>query len=235
MALWSKVNTLFRASAREPVESLIKANDIRIFEQEIVDSEQHLHQAKLQLAQIVMEKRQLERHNEALKSNIATREKQAIAAMEKQQSRLAEDLAALIATDESFLASQTDQITQLARQELLLKQQIQCAANKIIRYRRELTLAKASRSTRQTLHGLQGASNGLYSSIQEMETSLVAIQTRHSRMQDFDQALMEINADLNGESIEGRLDAAGIATGSVNAKTQSVLARLQTQAATASA
>ena len=49
MSLWTKLNTLMRASAHEPVEKLVDANALRIMAQEIREAEQALHQARLDL------------------------------------------------------------------------------------------------------------------------------------------------------------------------------------------
>ena len=56
MSLWTKLNTLFRASAEEPLHHLVDANSIRIFEQEIRDGQKAIQQAKLQLATVMAEK-----------------------------------------------------------------------------------------------------------------------------------------------------------------------------------
>ncbi len=227
MNVWTKVSTLFRATSREPMEALVRANDIRIFEQEIYDAEQHLQKAKVQLAHIVMERRQLERHNQTLDAHIVTREEQAVAALDKDRPALAEELAGMIAQDESIRTTQAQQITQLEQREARLKQQMQQAAQKLTAYRRELNLAKVNRLTQQNVQQIQGAATGLTHSIDAMETSLVAIQTRHTRTEDFDQAMQQIQAELNGEAIEQQLDAAGIESQSLASQKRAVLERLK--------
>lgn len=230
MSIWNKVGTLFRATAREPAESLVRANDIRIFEQEIYEAEQHLQTAKVQLAHLVMERRQLEKHNNTLIAHLADREQQAIAALNKEAPQLAEELAGLIASDEVTLTEQRAQITRLLQKEQTLKCQMQQAAQKLGAYRRELNLAKVNRATSQSLRQLQGASGGLSGSLSAMESSLVAIQSRHSRAQDFDEAMQEIQAELNGETLEKKLDEAGIETRSESSRKRAVLERLYQQA-----
>lgn len=49
MNLWRKLSTLFKASAQEPLEGLVDANGIRIFEQEIRQAEQAMVRSKHEL------------------------------------------------------------------------------------------------------------------------------------------------------------------------------------------
>ena len=131
MSLWIKLNTLFRATAEEPLHNLVDANSIRIFEQEIRDAEKAIQHAKLQLATVMAEKRQLQRHNQALEENIANKERQACEALDKQEEELARDVAELIAEDEQLLQQQRKQVAYLEKQENHLKRQLRIAANSI--------------------------------------------------------------------------------------------------------
>ena len=198
MSLWSKLNTLLRATAQEPVEQLVDANAIRIFEQEIRDAEGAIVQAKYQLATVMAEKKQLLRHNQALAENITLKEQQTVAALDKNNETLAQDIANLIAEDGNLLQDQRKQADYLEQQEQRLKHQLRSAAHSIQRYQRELTLAKANRSAQQALGQLRGYSNGLSSSLQEMEISLQRIQTRQNRATDVDEDMQKINEEMNG-------------------------------------
>ena len=80
-----------------------------------MEAEQHLQTAKVQLAHLVMERRQLEKHNNTLIAHLADREQQAIAALNKEAPQLAEELAGLIASDEVTLTEQRAQITRLCK------------------------------------------------------------------------------------------------------------------------
>lgn len=229
MSLWIKLNTLLRASAREPVEQLVNANEIRIFEQEIRDAEAAIVQAKYQLAAVMAERKQLQRHNQSLSENLSNRERQALAALEQGNESLAQDIASVIADDENLLLQQQQQEAYLGQQETRIKQQLRQAAQAIQRYQRELALAKANRSAQKALGQLHGHSNGLTSSLQEMATSLERIQRHQAHRADMDSALQEINADMNGEQLDARLKQAGIQTGKHDA--DAVLERLRKQRA----
>lgn len=229
MSLWMKLHTLFRATAQEPLEQLVDVQALRIFEQEIRDAENAIVQAKYQLATVMTEKKQLQRHNRALEENITTQESQALAALEKQQDDLARELAALIADNESLLQEQRRQADTLDRQEQQLKRQLRLAAQSIQRYQRELNLARANQSAQKALGHLKGYSTGLTHSLQEMAVSLERIQRRQNRTADLDAALDEINGELSGDALDRRLKAAGIPSGKPDA--DAVLERLRTQRA----
>ena len=212
MSLWSKLHTLFRAGAQEPLEHLVDINAIRIFEQEIRDAEQAIHQAKYQLATVMAEKQQLLRHNEALTENIANKERQTLEALDKNADDLAQELAALIAEDETLLKDQCQQVDTLQKQETRLKRQLRNAALTITQYRRELNLAKANRSAHKALSQLQGCSSGLGASLQEMAGSLEKIKQQQSSAGAMDEALRQIDAEMSGERLDERLRRAGIHT-----------------------
>ena len=229
MSLWTKLNTLFRASAEEPLHNLVDANSIRIFEQEIRDAEKAIQYAKLQLATVMAEKKQLQRHNQALEENIANKERQACEALDKQEDELARDVAELIAQDEQLLLQQRKQVAYLEKQELHLKHQLRIAANSIQKYQRELTLAKANRSAQKAMGNLNGYSSGLSASMQEMASSLDKIKRQQTQATEMDDAMREIDAELNGEQLDDRLKQVGIATGEHDA--DKVLERLRKQRA----
>ena len=229
MSLWTKLNTLFRASAEEPLHHLVDANNIRIFEQEIRDAEKAIQQAKLQLATVMAEKKQLQRHNQALEENTGNKERQAVEALDKQADDLALELAEVIAEDENLLQQQRKQVACLEKQETHLKRQLRVAANSIQKYQRELTLAKANRTAQKALGSLRGYSNGLSVSMEEMASSLNRIKQQQTRAAEMEDAMREINAELNGEHLNDRLKQEGIASGEHDAR--AVLERLRKQRA----
>lgn len=229
MSLWNKLGTLFRASAEEPLHHLVDANRIRIFEQEIRDAETAIQQAKLQLATVMAEKKQLQRHNQALEENLVTKEQQTCAALDKQEDALARELAQVIAEDETLLQQQRGQVASLDKQEQHLKRQLRLAANSIQKCQRELTLAKANRSAQQAMGHLKGYSSGLTATLDDMTASLNAIKHQQTRALAMDDAMREINAELSGEQLDDRLKQAGIATAGHDA--DAVLERLRKQRA----
>ena len=229
MSLWQKLNTLFKASAQEPLEALVDANSIRIFEQELRDAEQAISHSKRELACVIAEKNRLQRHNQALKENLTTKETQAKEALQKGEEALATELAEVIADDGQILAEQDRQLTYLIKQEKYLRKQLKQVVRVVAGYHSELRLARANRSAETAIKQLRGYSKGLSSQMSQMEDSLQRIKQQQENFHDFDEAMMSVEADYNGESLELRLKSAGIANGKPDAG--AVLDRLRAEQA----
>ena len=225
MSLWIKLNTLFKATAHEPLEQLVEANSWRIFQQEIRDAENAIVQAKQHLATVMAQHKQLARHNDLLQQSINTREQQAVAALDKDEQQLAQELAALIADDENLLREQQQQQAHLQSQQVKLKRQLRIALQSTQKYQRELDLARANSGAQKALGQLQGHSNGLSVSLEDMASSLDRIKAQQTKVMDHDQALLEIDAELTGKQLDQQLKQAGIACAEHDAN--AVLQRLR--------
>lgn len=225
MSLWQKLNSLMKASAQEPLQQLVDANGLRIFEQEIRDAEAAVNRAKQELACVIAERKRILRDNRALAETIATREAQAITAMDRQQDQLAMDVAERIAEDEVLIKQQQQQLEALVQQEAYLRKQLRDAARAMARYRNELRMAQANRSTNKALTQLRGYSQGLHSRISAMDESLVHIKARNDAFSDYDSALQEVEAECSGRQLDEALTGAGIKANPYDA--QLVLERLK--------
>lgn len=231
MSLWQKLNTLFRASAQEPLEALVDANSIRIFQQELRDAEQAIARSKRELACVIAEKNRLQRHNQALRENLAGKENQAKQALQKGEDALALELAEVIADDEQILSVQDRQLEQLKQQEKFLRKQLKQVVRVVASYHAELRLARANQSAENAVKQLRGYSRGLSSQMVQMEDSLQRIRQQQQRFSDFDEAMMAVEADCNGQSLNDRLKAAGIARD--KADVDMILERIRTTLGTA--
>lgn len=225
MMIWRKVGTLFRASACEPAEKLVDANALRILAQELRETEQAMVQAKRELASLMAEGRQLERHNSQLERVIRERETQAREAMARGEDALAEELAEAIARDENLLAEQRQHADRLASQEKSLREQLRLAAHALQRYKREMSLARANHNAEQVLRQLGSQTSGLQAHLGDVAQSVERIRSRQSHRSDVNDALQELDREASGEDLEQRLQRAGIATGKQDAS--AVLARLR--------
>lgn len=225
MSIFSKISTLFSATAHQSLNQLIDQNAILIFEEEISRAEQALPQAKYHLAAVMAERKKLQRDNEMLQQSIRLRIVQANSALDKSEEALARDLADVIAEDESLFGRQQMQIDALLKREGQLTQQMRKSVQAIKHYQRELNLAKANRHAQSALTELKYCSSDLSSSLNEMEKSLNKIQTQQALCEDMNEALAEINEDLQGGGLEQKLGRAGIASGKADG--EAVLARLK--------
>lgn len=227
MSLWRKLNTLMKASSQAPLESLVVANSIQIFEQEIRDAELAINKSKRELACVMAEKTRLKRSNSSLAESVEVKEQRTLEAIEKGEEDLAAEVADLIAVDEQLLTDQKSQLKHLETQESRLRQQLKEVVSTVARYRNELRLAKANQSAEKAMIQLKGCASGLNSNLDDMAESLSTIKERQQGFRDYDDALSQIEADCSGRSLERRLDAAGINNGKLTGK--DVLERLKKQ------
>lgn len=225
MNLWRKLSTLFKASAQEPLEGLVDANGIRIFEQEIRQAEQAMVCSKHELASVMAEKKQLQRQVKERAGDIETHEHYAIEALNKHDEELAAELAERIADDEALLKQQQQQLQYISEQEQQLNKQLKNTAKMIAHYQNELRLAKANQSAQSAIKQLRGSSGSLGTNLADMSESLQRIKSRQQHVSDVDSALQDIDALHSDQSLKTRLKARGIDTGEPNA--ESVLKRLK--------
>ena len=109
MSLYQKLRLLVRASAEQPARKLVEMNDIKIFEQELIEIERAIKGAKLHLAKVKAEAKMLTVANAELSDKLMFREQQTLEAMDK-DADLAQELAAQIAEDEAILRDQQKQL-----------------------------------------------------------------------------------------------------------------------------
>lgn len=231
MSLWTKLHTLVRATAHEPVEKLVDANALRIMAQEIREAEQALHQARLDLAGLIAERRQLERHNQQLAEQLEAREHQARAALEQDDEALALAVASRIAEVESQLTSQRQHAEALSRQEQTLREELEQAAQSLRHYQREMKLAKARGGNAGLGRKLGACGTGLQRHMDEIATSYERIRTSQQHQAEVTTALKELDEEASGQDLDRRLRTSGILEGSMDAR--SVLARLKAQGSAA--
>ncbi|PSF05515.1 hypothetical protein C7H09_14525 [Marinobacter fuscus] len=225
MSIWRKLNTLFRASAQEPVARLVDANDIRIFEQELRDAEQAIARSKRELAHLMAEKKRLEQDNTGLQSAINKREQQASQALAQNEETLALELANLIAEDEAFLQRQQQQHARLQQQESELRRQLRESGRALKHFHSEMRLAKANRHAEQVTRQLRGHATGLHSHMEDLNVSADRIRARQTEAEYVEAALTELDQEQRNGGLDARLKAAGIDNGANDGA--KVLARLR--------
>ncbi len=228
MSLYHKLKLLLRASAEQPARSLVAQNDIKIFEQELIEIERAVKTAKLHLANVKVEAKMLNTSITELADKLMLREQQTLEAMDKDP-ELAHELATQIAEDEMLLRDQQHQLRQLTKMETKLTENLKKAVRALQGHYRQLQILKASQ------HGLAGGqlvstpSQGLNSILRDVNDSLAAIQNRQARAGYLDEAEAEVEHHLSGNAIDQRLEASGIRTGKHDAL--AVLDRLNTKKA----
>lgn len=223
MSLYQKLRLLVRASAEQPARKLVEMNDIKIFEQELIEIERAIKGAKLHLAKVKAEAKMLTVANAELSEKLMLREQQTLEAMDKDEV-LAQELATQIAEDEVILREQQKQLRQLHKMEEKLTADLKKAVRALEGHYRHLQILKASQLSQRALpSGSQ--TQGLNSALREVNESLAAIQNRQARADYLDQAEAEVENNLSGNALDQRLEASGIHTGKHDAT--AVLERLR--------
>lgn len=225
MSMFRKLASLFSATVQQPVHELLDHNAITIFEQEIRQAEEALPTARYHLASVMAERKKLEREIVHLRESVHLRLQQAQNALDKNEEGLARELADHIADDENLLEKLSRQAAALQLQEAALTQRMRKSVQSIKHYQRELALAKANRHAHNAVGALGACSSDLSTRLSDMESSLQKIQQQQSHQSDLHDALDHIQAEISGETLEQRLQSAGIGSGKHDGA--AVLARLK--------
>ena len=141
MSVFRKLNTLFRAGARETAEQITDANAIRIYRQEVVDAENLLNRRRACLAAIIATRKDLEKEIGTAQTRIQSRESQVARLVPQERSEELLLLAAKdIASSEAHLAALQHRHIEVAgrvnAEELVLRKLVA----EIREHRREVTI-----------------------------------------------------------------------------------------------
>ncbi|MCP5211879.1 MAG: PspA/IM30 family protein [Hahellaceae bacterium] len=210
MNIISKLSSALRASVRESGEVLVDKNEIRIFEQEILDAEKGIQLSKVHLSQVIAERYQLEREKSHVEKLTLTREKQAGEAMAKAEDSLAEEIAEdILQKQENILALSTS-IASLIAREKKITANIQAAVMQTQKYRRELIMARAVSSAGKAATLAGGNAQGLNGTLADLKDSASRIKSRQTRFDDSLQAMQEIDSQMGEGSLDAKIKAAGV-------------------------
>lgn len=226
MSMIRKLNTLFRASAREAVEHVVDANEVRIYEQEIIDAEASLGQRRSLMAEMIGNRKELEAEIRRVRESMARREEELarLPASECTEALLelaAEEIAASETQLEQLQGEQ--QRLHLAVQELEIT--LRGLMREIRQHRRDL---KALRSQSQ-LVCRTGAANTLNGRLQALRQTRSRISERASGCEQLEAGVAEMSERLDGDPLQRALDSSGASEQA--AHVGRVLARLKGQMA----
>ena len=228
MAVLNKILTLLRSSVREIGDSVVDANANRIYEQEIVDAKSAVAQAREELTLVMAKEMQSAREIERLKVSAAQYEKHTLEALEKNETALAEEAAARVASLEDELDAQTKAHASYALNTAKLKDLIRKAESKLRDHERELAMARTTesvyRATQSISHNIGSSGSKLLSARESLER----IKKRHEELQDRMSAAEILDRETAADALDHKLAKAGI--GVVPDRAQAVLARVRASA-----
>jgi len=228
MAVFSKVLTMLRGNLREIGQSIVDNNASTIYEQEIVEATAHVASAKHDLTAVMAKEMQAGREIERLRAELKKYEDLALQALQKDETSLAEEVAARVADLEVALAEQEEARAQYAGHIARLKDMIRNAEATLREHERQLAMAKTTESVYKATATISQNMGSSGSKLMSAKESLERIRQRHQDMADRMQAAEVLEGEFGSKALENKLAQAGI--GERANRKDEVMARLQARA-----
>lgn len=225
MGILNKILTAFRGGATEVGQSIVDANSTRIFEQEIRDAERHLNKAKRDLTEVMAKEMQAGREIDSLKRSIAEHEGYATQALAQNNEGLALEVAAKIAELEQALGEQQGANDSFSANATRLKDLVKQTERQLADYQRQLSMVKTTDSVQKATASISSSFADSNSKLMNAKESLERIKARQQAFDDKLKAAETLEADNSDNSLQAKLQAAGI--GETKQSAQSVLDRLK--------
>ena len=229
MSVIGKIATLIKGSARELGESIVDANGIRIYEQEIRDAQEAINKAKADLTGVMAKEMQSAREIERARTEIARLENLALEALEKGKEDLAEEVAAKVAEQEAELDKQTQLHAEYALHANRLKDLIKASEARIREHEREVQMAKTTESVYKATQTISENIGSSGSKLMSAKESLERIKKRHEDLADRVTAAETLDKEFGTKALEIKLAEAGI--GEDVQRKAKVMERLRARAA----
>lgn len=209
-SVFNKMLSLVRGSAREIGQSLVDANAMKIYEQEVHEARSAVATAKGELTRVMAKNTQTAREIERLSTEIGRYETLAVEALAKQKEELAEEVAGKVAELEAERDEQTRAHAEFTVTIAKLKEQIGAAEARLREHDRELAVARTTESVYKatsTISEVVGASGSKLMSAKE---SLERIKQRHTDLADRMKAAEDLDLEFGTRALDKKLAAAGI-------------------------
>jgi phage shock protein A len=225
MSIFTKLNTLLRAGARESAERITDANAIRIYRQEIVDAENLLERRRASLAGLIATRKDMEKEISNTRQRIRTREEQiaAIPPEERSEELLmlgARDIAANEAHVMTLEQRQIGIVERINNEELTLRKLV----SEIKEHRREIRILAAdlSRNGQLTTSNCGGTVAGHLATLRATREGIAGNLSHYDVAEE---SFVEASERVDGDPLDRELAAQGRDTASQQLAT--VLERLK--------
>ncbi|MDR0996746.1 MAG: PspA/IM30 family protein [Zoogloeaceae bacterium] len=225
MSVIGKLVTLLRGSVRELGESIVDANGVKIYEQEIADAKAAIAQAKTDLAGILAKEMQSTREIARLKAEVERLEGLAVEALDKQKEDLAEEVAGQVAATEGELDRQTQMHAEYSANGERLRDLIKASEEKIREHERAVQMTRATENVYQATRSISESIGASGSKLMSAKESLERIKKRHEDLADRIVAAETLDKEFSAKALEEKLAAAGI--GEEPKRKAAVIARIR--------
>lgn len=223
--LLRKMLTAFRGKATETGEAIVDSQGIRIMEQELRDAKKAMDQANDELTTIMAQRNLASNKFAEIKSKIAEYEKSAMAALEKGENELAEEVAGKIAELEGELEIAKANVEQYDTTVNSLKSTISKSQGDIRRVEQQMSHVKATDAAQKAQAAVASRHAGQNASMNSAVASLDRIKEKQALQAEKLKIGEEREAQESGADLEARLAKAGI--GGTQSSGNDVLARLK--------
>lgn len=210
MNIFRKLVTAIRGGANEVGEAMVDNQAIRILEQEMRDSRDELEKAKTSLTEIMAERMGIERKVNDITEAIGENEGYVEKALDKGNETLALEVADKIADLENDLMIQQGILHGYASKVDNLKQVIKTTERNMKAMEREISIVKTTEKVQKANDLASARFSGSDSSLRNAKESLERIKERQKKREDQAKAAMDLEAETGDQSLEVKLEEAGI-------------------------
>ena len=221
----SKIMTALRGKANETGQAVVDSQALRILDQEIRDSENHLSQSKTELTRLMGQRQLNSNKADTLESKIAELEKSAEAALDKGEEALAVEVAERMVALQDDLEAERAIVSEYDASIEKLRSAIRGTDNQLRQLKQQVSVVKATESAQKAQSAVASRHSGQNSAMSSAMESLERIKERQQLNSAQMQAADDMAAEESGSSLEARLKAAGV--GGQERKADDVLARLK--------
>ncbi|AIA74904.1 PspA/IM30 family protein [Halomonas sp. XH26] len=223
--LLRKMFTALRGKATETGEAIVDSQGIRIMEQELRDAKTAMNRANEELTTIMARRNLAAKEVDTLSDKMAEYEKSAMAALEKGEQSLAEEVAGEIARLESEREIAQANVTQYDGTIEALKSTIAKSKSEIRRVEQQMSHVKATEAAQKAQAAVASQHAGQNASMNSAVASLERIKERQALQAEKLKIGESMQAQDSGADLEARLSQAGI--GKQQTSGSDVLARLK--------
>jgi phage shock protein A len=210
MNVWAKMITALRGGVNEAGEAVIDSQALRILDQELRDAADELRQSKDSLAAIIAREKLSAEKASRIKASVKENESYAMQALEKGDEKLAHDVAQKIADLETQLLLEEETGAGYAASANDLRAAIQAAERDITRMKQQVDTVKATESVQRAQAAVSERHSGSNSKLRTAVDSLERIKERQDLRSAQMSAARDLANDLGDNSLENRLEKAGI-------------------------
>lgn len=223
------MGTLARSVVSQTEEAVFDANSIRILGQQLRDAAAALDLSRMELACAMAYRSSEQRAIEAIEVRLAELEVNAIEALRRGRTDLAEAAAATIAASEDERSTRVEATAKADREIARLRQLIEHARSRLNALRRGLEMARIQEAMhRAGSNGSRAVISGV-GALREAEATLARITQRQNLQVDVGAAMDALDREASGSDLDERFASAGIGS-QRKTSARDVMARLKSNA-----